>query len=256
VSEKNGKKDGSGPEEQSPPGEDTMNGATGRYELLGEGSEGELIAKKIREASIKKFEVGKYLFHAGQPATCFWMIVSGRVAQYKGETRINEMGVRRFLGMRTFMLKGKFETTAQVIEPSKIIELDQAFLRDFLKRPDALLAFLGEEEKELSRLAEAGRRREAFIAASRQEISRLEEQLRRDVKATAGNGAANMLTLQEVQVKVTIASQALDELSRDEPALWKALQDNEVFVRLFDAVKDAAGELGGMDLSSRASRHG
>lgn len=255
MSEENGKRDELGSEEQAPPGEDTMNGATGRYKLPGEGSEGEFLAKKIREASIKLFKAGDYLFQAGQQVTCFWMIVSGRVAQYKGETRINELGANRFLGMRTFMLGGKFETTAQVTEPGKIIELDLAFLKEFFKLPDAVLAFLKEEELEIDRLAEAGRRREILLSATKQEVARLQEQLRRDVKATPGNGVAGaMLVLQQAKREIDQASQALDELARSEPALWKSLQDSEVFIRLFLAVKNVAEKLGGADLSSRAGR--
>ncbi len=255
VSEENGKEKGSDSEEQSPSGEETLNGATGRYDLPGEGSEGELLARKVREASIKKFEVGEHLFHAGQPATCFWMIRSGRVAQYKGETRISEMGPNRFLGMRTFMLGGKFETTAQVIEPSKIIELGQAFLEDFLKLPTAVLAFLKEQELELFRLTEAGRRCDIFLVAAREENTRLKEQLKRGVKATAGNGAVGELTLQEVKAKVNAASKALDDLAKSGSVPWKVLQKEESFLLLYLAIKDAAEKLGGIDLSSRASRH-
>jgi len=256
VSEESRQKNGSSSEEPSPPGEETMNGATGRYDLPGEGSGGELLAKQIREASIKTFKAGDYLFHAGQEATCFWMIVSGKVAQYKGATRINELGARRFLGMRTFMLPGKFETTAQVTEPGKIIELDLAFLKEFFKLPDAVLAFLKEEELEIHRLAEAGRRREILLSSTKQEVARLQEQLRRDAKAAPGNGVAGaVLVLQQVKSEIDRASQALDELARNESALWKSLQDSEVFVQLFLTVKNVAEKVGGMDLSSRASRH-
>lgn len=238
-----------------PQGENTMNGATGKYDLPGEGSEGELIQARIKKSPVKDFGAGDYLFHAGQLAECFWMIKSGKVAQYKGETRINELGPGRFLGMRTFLLEGKFETTAQIVEPSKIVEFDLAFLKEFLSRPEAVLAFLKEQEQELLRIAEAGRKREVMFSALQQKITTLEEEIKRGGKGGgAGTQGRAEQTLQLIRSEITQASVDLDDLARNEPVLWKSLQENSTFLRLFLAVKNAAGHIDLADLSSRSSR--
>lgn len=236
-------------------GGETMNGATGRYDLPGEGSEGELIQRKMTTSPVKIYGAGEYLFHASQHADCFWMIKSGRVAQYKGETRLNELGPRRFLGMRTFLLEGKFETTAQIVEPSEIVELDLAFLKDFLSRPEAVLAFLREQEQELFRITEAGRRREVMFAALRQRVDTLEDEAKRGGQTGAPSiqGRAERI-LQLIVPEIKQASVDLDTLARDEPALWRSLQENDTFARLFLAVKNVATHLGSADLSSRSNR--
>lgn len=236
-------------------GNDTMNGATGRYDLLGEGPTDEDLQKRIREASIKKHEAGAYLFHAGQPATCFWLIVSGRVAQYRGDSCISELGPGRFLGMRTFMLEGKLETTAQVVEPGKIVELGLEFLKDFLTKPDAVLAFLREQERELFRLTEAGNKREVLLAGLRRQVAILERAAKADGQVGGANRSGAEQPLRTLLAQANQASDDLDVLARDEPVLWKALQGNEVFLRIFLAVKDVAEKLKKLNPSSRASRH-
>jgi CRP-like cAMP-binding protein len=227
---------------------------TGRYNLPGEGSYGELVRDKLSTSPVKQYEAGTYLFRAGQSAECFYLVKSGRIAQYKGETRISELGPKRFLGMRTFLLRGRFETTAQTTEPSEIVELGLVFLRDFLKRPEAVLAFLREQEQELFRLAEAGAKREMMFTAVRQQMSVLEAQLRRggNSETTSHERAAKVLQL--VRQDVLQASATLDSLARNEPAVWKTLEASEAFTQLFLAVKGAAGHLESADFSSRSDR--
>lgn len=244
---------GEGSKNDTPSGEDLTSGATGRYNLPGEGSEGELLLKKIKEASVRTYEVGEYLFHAGQAAECFWLIKAGRVVQYKGDARLNELGPRRFLGMRTFLLGGKFETTAEIVEPSEIVELDLVFLKNFLSRPEAVLAFLKEQERELFRIAEDGKRREVLFSAMRQQIALLEEQAKRSSAAGSASAGAELL-LRLIRPDIERASTALDVLAREEPVLWRSLEGNETFMRLFLAVKNAAGRLGAADLSSHSER--
>lgn len=160
-------------------GEDTLSGATGRYELPEEYS---AFLGKFRERAEKigwarSFVAGEWIFHAGEvPEEC-WLITEGRVAQFRGDTRISELGERRFLGMRAFHLRVPHTTSAQAIVPSVLVKIGGDFYEGLLTNPDFVRITIQQQEEEIQRVGEAATKYRAQLEATQREIFILQRSL-------------------------------------------------------------------------------
>ncbi|MFH2136737.1 MAG: cyclic nucleotide-binding domain-containing protein [Patescibacteria group bacterium] len=240
MSEKNGKKDGSGPEEQSPPGEDTMNGATGRYAMP---NEDVLSLKKFREKAeklgwIKSFAAGEWVFHAGQVPDEFWLIAEGQVAQYRGDTHVNVLSERKFLGIRAFHLQIPHVTSAQVVVPSVLIKIGGEFYQGMLSYPGFVDATIRQQEEEILQTAKRAekyrvesdglRRDSAILQRSLDQYEKGAVGAPRDVRASMTERVLRLLCpdLEEADRLVTTLLSSLS------PAVQKELRNSKEYGQL------------------------
>jgi len=157
--------------DNQPTGEDTLSGATGRYELPA--NSGEFLDQLLHLAEernwAKTFLAGEWIFHAGEvPEEC-WLIGAGRVSQYRGDARINELGERRFLGMRAFHLQVPHTTSAQALEPSVLIKIGGEFYRRLLSHPEFVDVAIKQYEQEVQRVGDEVMRYRAQLEAARRD---------------------------------------------------------------------------------------
>ncbi|MFA5128996.1 MAG: cyclic nucleotide-binding domain-containing protein [Patescibacteria group bacterium] len=157
--------------DNQPMGEDTLTGATGRFEFPGNYDEflDKLLHMAEERGWAKTFLAGEWVFHAGEvPEEC-WLIGVGRVSQYRGDARINELGKRRFLGMRAFHLQVPHTTSAQALEPSVLIKIGGEFYQKLLSHPEFVDVAIKQYEQEVQRVGDEVMRYRAQLEAARRD---------------------------------------------------------------------------------------
>ena len=77
---------------------------------------------------------GQHLFHAGQPADAFFLVINGRVALEmeagpKGHVCIQTAGPGEVIGWSSFSHPECWRFSARVLEPVRAVEIDGAAMR-------------------------------------------------------------------------------------------------------------------------------
>jgi CRP-like cAMP-binding protein len=247
-------------------GEDTLTGnKTGRYELpLDDPEFFEQLLKAAEESKLAKvFQAGEWIFHAGEEPEGCWLIGSGRIAQYRGESSagncINELGPRRFLGVRAFHLGMPYTTSAQAVEPSSLIWIGGPFYSKLLKSPQFVYLVIQQQEKEICEVSDAVLRARVDTEAFRREINQLREEVIRYEKMSP-----EQLTQRDVRTSVTertlrLLAPDIVELKKDAgaflrelpPEALKAVRNNLAFGRIFAAITRCANRVRSIEFTRR-----
>ncbi|MBI5071932.1 cyclic nucleotide-binding domain-containing protein [Candidatus Falkowbacteria bacterium] len=232
-------------------GDDTLTGnKTGRYELPLDDPDflGELFRTAEEEGLAKTFQAGEWIFHAGEEPEEYWLIGKGRVAQYRGGSDtgscINELGPRRFLGVRAFHLGMPHTTSAQAIEPSTLIRIGGSLYGKLLKVPRFVYLVIQQQEKEICEVSDAVLRSRVDLEALQREVATLrrdieryekmspEQLAQRNVRAGVAERTLHLLAPDLVGLDKDVA----ELLATLPPEVLKAVRNNLVFGRIFAAI--------------------
>ncbi len=159
--------------------EGVPNDDTGRLEVPANYDEflDTLLSMAEQRGWAKTFLAGEWVFHAGEiPEEC-WLIGTGRIAQYRGETLVSEFGPRRFLGMRAFHLQAPHTTSAQAVEPSVLIRIGGEFYQRLLTHQEFVDVTIKQYEQEVQRVGEMATKYRAHFDAAQREIAILQRSL-------------------------------------------------------------------------------
>lgn len=233
-----------------PVGEDTLTRSTGRYELPQDdpGFLDKLLKATEEDGLAKVFQAGEWVFHAGEEPDEYWLIVKGRVAQYRGGSDtgscINELGPRRFLGVRAFHLGMPHTTSAQAIEPSTLIKIGGRLYSKLLRIPQFVYIVIQQQEKEVCEVSDAVLRGRVDLEALQREVATLRRDIERYEKMSPEQ-------LAQRNVKAGVEERTLRLLAPDlaaldnwvaeflatlSPGVLKEVRNNLVFGRIFAAI--------------------
>jgi CRP-like cAMP-binding protein len=99
------------------------------------------LVKKIMETAVtKSHQEGEWLFHAGDPASTFYILLKGRVKLSLGETGhvvyiVNNAG--EAFGWSSLIGRESFSASAECMTQTKLIKFDQDKLQKVLEKDPA-----------------------------------------------------------------------------------------------------------------------
>lgn len=231
-------------------GEQTLTGATGRYELPLDDPDflGKLLIAAEEDGLAKSFQAGEWIFHAGEEPEGCWLIGKGLVAQYRGgdsaSNCINRLGPRRFLGVRAFHLGMPHTTSAQAVEPSTLVWIGGSFYSKLLRNSQFVYIVIQQQEKEICDVSDTVLRARVDTEALERQVSSLQgdvaryekmspEQLaKKDMRAGVAERILRLL-IPDFEVLNSAVTELLKTLP---PEALRAVRNNLAFGKIFSAI--------------------
>lgn len=115
----------------------------------------DLFRQLIETSAVKMAEKGQTLFHIGDPADCFYVVLAGwvKVSRVTADGEEAVLGV--FTGGESFaeaamLMGGKFPAGAEVVEDARLVRFDSELLNQMIRSvPDAAMAMLSSMSRHL-----------------------------------------------------------------------------------------------------------
>ena len=113
----------------------------------------------LGNAFARDYPKGKLLFVQGEPADCFYIVLSGWVKIFRETIDGNEAVLGVFTGGESLaeapaLLGGDFPASAEVVEPSRLVPVRSALLRDYVRQaPEVAINMLASMSRNLHYLA-------------------------------------------------------------------------------------------------------
>ena len=117
----------------------------------------------LRRGSLRRCPAGETVVQAGEPADCFFLIISGRVKVFRisargGEQVLHAFGPGETFGEAAMWAGGRYPAYAEAVTPAALFALSRRALRDaFAADPElaiGMMAGLSQKLREFVRLIE------------------------------------------------------------------------------------------------------
>jgi CRP-like cAMP-binding protein len=114
----------------------------------------------VGNSAPRKYEKGTMLFHQGEPATAFFIILDGWVKIYRTTSDGLEVVLHVFKRGETFaeaamFLGGRYPASAETVAPSRLLKIDGETFRARIKeRPELAMSMLASASYQLKMLVE------------------------------------------------------------------------------------------------------
>lgn len=114
----------------------------------------------VGNSTPRKYEKGAMLFHQGEPATAFFIILDGWVKIYRTTSDGLEVVLHVFKRGETFaeaamFLGGRYPASAETVAPSRLLKIDGETFRARIKeRPELAMSMLASASYQLKMLVE------------------------------------------------------------------------------------------------------
>lgn len=114
----------------------------------------------VGNSTPRKYEKGAMLFHQGEPAIAFFIILDGWVKIYRTTSDGLEVVLHVFKRGETFaeaamFLGGRYPASAETVAPSRLLKIDgEAFRARIKERPELAMSMLASASYQLKMLVE------------------------------------------------------------------------------------------------------